>query len=207
LDNIEQIKGLITDASLTINNKGVNQFKIISYHRFIITTNNENPIDTKEDDRRNEIIRSSDEKIGDKAYFNELNKLMDDENVLRTVYDYFKAIPDMDKFGEIPLPITEHQAVLKSANRTKPDLWLESFTDDNLDKTEVKLKPAEVLELFNAWCATEGVEFKIDSLKLGVQLSQLKIDNAVNWDSGRRYKIFNIDILKKHYKLGCIIDI
>jgi hypothetical protein len=74
LDNIEQIKGLITDASLTINNKGVNQFKIISYHRFIITTNNENPIDTKEDDRRNVIIRSSDEKIGNKAYFNEINK-------------------------------------------------------------------------------------------------------------------------------------
>jgi hypothetical protein len=207
LDNIEQIKGLITDASLTINNKGVNQFKIISYHRFIVTTNSENPIDTKEDDRRNIIIRSSDEKIGNKAYFNEINKLMDDENVLRTLYDYLKAIPDMDKFGEIPLPITEHQAVLKSANRTKPDLWLESFTDDNLDKTEVKLKPAEVLELFNAWCATEGVEFKIDSLKLSVQLSQLKIPNSITSDASKRNRIFNIVALKKHYKLGCIIEL
>ena len=71
-DNIEQIKGLITDASLTVNTKGINQYKIISYHRFIITTNSDNPIETKEDERRNAIIRSSDEKIGDNAYFNEI---------------------------------------------------------------------------------------------------------------------------------------
>jgi phage/plasmid-associated DNA primase len=59
IDNIEQIKGLITDASFTINTKGINQYKIISYHRFIITTNSDNPIETKEDERRNAIIRSS----------------------------------------------------------------------------------------------------------------------------------------------------
>lgn len=207
-DNIEQIKGLITDSSLTINNKGLNQIKINSYHRFIITTNNENPIDTKADDRRNVIIRSSDEMIGNKVYFNEINALMDDENVLRTIYDYFKSVPKMNEFGNIPLPKTEHQETLKYSNRTKPDLWLESFTNDNLDKTEVKLKPVEVLELFNKWCIAEGIDFNIDSLKLGVQLTQLKIpDKGISSDAQYRFKIFNIKSLKKHYNLGCLIDI
>ena len=62
IESMGKIKGLLTDASLTINNKGVNQYKINSYHRFIITTNNEEPIETKDGDRRNLIIRSSDEK-------------------------------------------------------------------------------------------------------------------------------------------------
>ena len=42
-ESMGEIKGLITDGSLTINNKGVNQYKITSYHRFIITTNNNKP--------------------------------------------------------------------------------------------------------------------------------------------------------------------
>jgi hypothetical protein len=207
VDNMEKIKGLTTDPSLTINNKGINQYKITSFHRFIITTNNEDPIDTKCDDRRNVIVRSSDEKIGDKEYFNDLNDKMKDENILRTLYDYFKAIPDMENFGNILLPKTEHQEILKQANRSKVDLWLESFTEDNINEKEIKLKPAEVLNLFNRWCDVEGIEYNINSLKLGVQLSQLKIHDAIKVDDGKRYKIFNIDVLKKHYKLGCLINI
>jgi hypothetical protein len=52
------IKGLITDSTITINKKGVNQITIKSYHRFIITTNKDEPINTSKDDRRNLIIRS-----------------------------------------------------------------------------------------------------------------------------------------------------
>jgi hypothetical protein len=69
IDNIEQIQGLNTDASLTINTKGINQYKIISNHSFIITTNYENPIETKDEDKRNVIVRSSDEMIGIKGIF------------------------------------------------------------------------------------------------------------------------------------------
>jgi hypothetical protein len=67
-------KNLVTDGSLTINNKGVNSFEIVSHHRFIITTNNEDPIKTTKDDRRKLIIRSSDEKCGDIEYFEHLYK-------------------------------------------------------------------------------------------------------------------------------------
>jgi hypothetical protein len=49
------IKGLFTDPKITINMKGVNPFEINSFHRFMITTNNEDPITSKKDDRRNLI--------------------------------------------------------------------------------------------------------------------------------------------------------
>jgi sporulation protein YlmC with PRC-barrel domain len=83
-----KIKGLITDSTLTINNKGVNQFKIQSHHRFFVTTNVlDGGIKTLCDDRRNLMIRCSDDKIGDKEYFNKLNYYLDNENVVRTCYD------------------------------------------------------------------------------------------------------------------------
>lgn len=51
-----KIKGLITDSSMVINDKGVPAYMVTSYHRFIITTNNYDPINTSKDDRRNLII-------------------------------------------------------------------------------------------------------------------------------------------------------
>ena len=40
-DSMSAIKALITDTRMTINNKGCPQYEIQSYHRFLITTNNE----------------------------------------------------------------------------------------------------------------------------------------------------------------------
>ena len=67
-----KIKNLITDPSITINKKGVGHYPVVSYHRFIGTTNNEDSIPTEKGDRRNLVIRCSDEKKGDTAYFNQM---------------------------------------------------------------------------------------------------------------------------------------
>ena len=50
-----KIKGLITDPTLMINQKGVSQFSIKSFHRFLISSNKEDPIATKKGDQRNLI--------------------------------------------------------------------------------------------------------------------------------------------------------
>jgi hypothetical protein len=60
-----KMKGLITDPPLTINGKGKDQFPITSYHRFITNSNTADPVKTSKGDRRNVIIRCSDEKKGD----------------------------------------------------------------------------------------------------------------------------------------------
>ena len=79
---IGKVKGLVTDGKLSINSKGVKKSVIPSYHCFVMTTNNEDPITTKNGDRRNLIIRSSDKKCGDEDYFKLLNSLIDNINVL-----------------------------------------------------------------------------------------------------------------------------
>jgi phage/plasmid-associated DNA primase len=45
-----KVKALITNSELTINQKGISQYSIHSYHRFISTTNNEDPTPTSKDD-------------------------------------------------------------------------------------------------------------------------------------------------------------
>jgi hypothetical protein len=71
-DSMGKVKDLITNPLLTINQKGIDSYDTISYHRFIVTTNSLDPIPTSKGDRRTIIIRCSDEKKGDSAYFNKL---------------------------------------------------------------------------------------------------------------------------------------
>jgi hypothetical protein len=204
-----KIKGLITDPKLTINNKGVNQYDIMSFHRFIITTNSSEPINTSHGDRRNLIIRSSDEKCGDKDYFNELHYMLENTHVVKTCYEYFKSIPHMDKFNSLPIPHTEYQSNLKELSVSPIEQWLESFTLSNYEKETMELLGNDTCNLFKSWCTDNGVKYEIDAKKLGVRISNLNIAGV---EKGRHTnkgwtKIYDITKLKKHFKLGCIVKL
>jgi len=204
-----KIKGLITDNSLTINQKGIPQYKIKSYHRFITTTNKEEPINSSKGDRRNLIIRSSDEKKGDYQYFEKIYNYLEDIDVIRTCYDYFKSIPGMNQFKDIPIPITEYQTNLKELSKTPIEQWLESFTREHINEKCIELLGSEIYELFKSWCNINGIKYDIDSRKLGVRLSNMKINGISKGKHTNKgeTKVFNITILKNIFHLGCIINI
>ena len=201
-----KIKGLITDPKITINNKGLNKFEVLSYHRFIITTNNEEPIVTKSDDRRNIIIRSSDEKCGDKDYFKKLYELLDDDNVVKTCFEYFKQIPDMKDFGSIHPPETEYHAQLKELSKSPIETWLEYFTQQNQDRDYIELKSQSIYEKFNDWSIDNGIEYKIDALKLMVRINRLNINGIEKKHTKNgNFTKFDIDKMKKHFGIGCLL--
>jgi len=206
LESEGKIKGLITEPKLTINNKGINKYDIQSYHRFIITTNTEEPVTSKSDDRRKFIIRSSDEKCGDVQYFKKLYELLDDVNVIKTCYEYFKSIPDMDNFKELQLPVTEYHKELKEMSKSPIESWLEYFTAQNMNRDYIELKSESVYEKFNEWCITSGIEYNIDALKLMVRISRLKIDGIEKRkSSGFMVTKFDIEKMKKHFGIGCLL--
>jgi len=207
LESEGRIKALITDPKLTINNKGVSQYDINSYHRFIITTNNEEPVNTTKDDRRKLIIRSSDEKIGDKEYFNKLYSLLDDVNVIKTCYEYFKAIPGIDGFNKIPMPQTEYQQNLKELSRSPVELWLVQLVYDNWNKENVEMLGSETYDSFKEFCKSNNITFEINAVKLGVRIKNMNIDGIEKGKHTKRgeTKLYVIEKLKKHFGLGCLI--
>jgi hypothetical protein len=205
VDSEGRIKALITNPALTINDKGVPSYQITSYHRFISTTNNQEPINTKKGDRRNLIIRASDELKGNYEYFQKINEYLVDLNSLRTFYDYLKAIPDLDKFGSIPIPSTSYQEEQKEANREPIDIWLEDFVSAKFIKNvpEVKATNLELIDSFNNWKRNNNVNYEINTLKLCCRIMNMKLEGITNHKSGDRYKRFDIEKLAKHYGLGC----
>ena len=200
-----RIKGLITDSQLTINNKGVNQYDITSHHRFIITTNNEEPIVTKTGDRRNLVIRCSDEKCNDKEYFKQLNVYLDDSDVVKTLYEYFKSIPNMDSFNSIQMPITEYQQDLKQVATSPIEMWLKSFAVKHERATDpIELVGIDQFALFKSWCFENQTKYDCTTTQFSVRLKRLKICGVIN---GRHTKkgnttFFDINMLKNYFQIG-----
>lgn len=202
-----KIKGLITNPKMTINNKGISQYGIMSYHRFIATTNNEDPIKTAKDDRRNLIIRSSDELKGNTEYFNKMYKLLDDINVIKTCYEYFKTMPDMDKFNELKMPETSYQNEIKDASVSPIESWLKSYIMENYYETEKELLDKEQFDLFKDWCKKCSVEYNLSSIQFGVRINRLNlkgIEKGKHTKKGNT-KIFNIQKLKEEFKLTDLV--
>jgi len=204
-----KIKGLITDPKLFINKKGIDSYNINSFHRFIITTNNEDPISTKKGDRRNLIIRSSDEKCGDMEYFKDLHETFNDINVMRTIYDYLMDIPDLDSFGSLVRPETEYQNDMKEVNRNIFDRWVEYFTTINQDETEMRMLGEDQCKSFTNWCANNKIVYEINSIKMSLAIKRLNLSGikcAVRGHFGN-YTVYDIQELKQYYSIGLLIDV
>jgi hypothetical protein len=200
-----KIKALITDGNLWVNPKGVNQFEINSHHRFFITTNKLEPISTSNGDRRNLIIRSSDELCAKTKknieYFNKLRQYLDDDNVIATCYNYFKNIPNLDKFNEIPIPKTEYQENLKQLSLSPPEQFIRELVI-NETKDIIEIKSKEIFTKFNSWCSDNNIDYDITPLKLSVRLSNLNIkgvDKKHTRDGNST--ILNVKKVKEHFKI------
>lgn len=187
---VGKFKQMVTDPSMTINTKGVNQFDIVSYHRFIITTNSEDPIPTDMQDRRNFIIRSSDELCGNIKYFEDLNKHIEDVNVIKSFYEYLKRIPDMHLFGSIVVPVSEYHEDLKEMSISPIQLWANDIFTFR-DKTTASLTCTECYIDFNQWCKTNYPKYEVSNTKaFSIRLKHLNMKGitAYRTMSGRGYK-------------------
>ena len=199
-----KIKGLITEPTMTINNKGMNQYKIQSYHRFIITTNNEDPITTKKDDRRNLIIKCSDELKGNFEYFKKFYGFLNDVNVIKSFYEYLKKIPDMHKFGDIPIPQTDHQNEMKEMNMEVEERWVRELA---LKEEDFELSGTACFSEFMSFCSNNGIEYHTNAIKLGMKIKRL-LGDAVEKKHTRYGKsvIFFVKKMRERLEIGCSIN-
>jgi uncharacterized protein YihD (DUF1040 family) len=202
------IKALITDPTLTVNNKGVNQIEITSYHRFLITTNKQDPITTKKGDRRYLIIRSSDERKGNIEYFRKFREFAGNDDVLRTCYEYFTNLPDLDKFGLLPRPLTEYQEDMQEANQDPVLKWFEEYVAENKNKKVINILSTDLLQMFECWKVVNHTTYEINNTSFGIRIKRFKFKGV---DKKRSSKgtviVLDIPELVKELKINELVSI
>jgi len=216
IEVIEKLKELIADPTLWIQGKGVKKFSMTSHHRFITTTNNEDPIPTKEGDRRNHIIRASDELKGDIKYFKDINKLIEDDEFIYSIYLYLMNLPDVPRVFDVEhFTKTKYQEELKEASKDYAVLWLEEFVRNSLDDDDIKdksnhmLTSQEVFSSYRQFNDSSKLKCERNIVSFMKHLSLMKMDgiDKVKGAKGLRMTKFDLNVLAKKLFIGCLFDV
>ena len=201
-----KIKSLITDGTMVVNPKGLKSFTIDSYHRIIQLTNDKDPVITSNDDRRNVIIRCSDEKKGDSDYFTDLISTFKGKHALRSIYWRFKSM-DISKFILGVAPKTEYHKEIIEHNQNPLNMFMYWFIENNQAEPTVELSSTDFLGHFTTWRHLTKMKFgeHINALSL---IKKLKLEVRVPEElmrehrtSTSRLRVYDIDGLKRFFKL------
>jgi hypothetical protein len=230
-----QIKALITDPTITIKELYSNPIVVNSFHRFIITSNGDEAVSKKAGDRRKFIIRCSDELCkakfkNDEDKHNELSKyhdkshkLLEDVNVIKTVYDYFKyEIEDMHDFKRLSMPETEHDLETQAINIDTISLWLEHYVYNDLypyvcqkndfakcyerydfpaNEMIIKKTVLQLYRDFTEYVSLNNIKYDCNNVKFAVRLSRLNIDGVGTPVKGNKgnHRMMDIGKIGSHY--------
>lgn len=173
-----KIKQVITDETITINPKGKTPFTMNSYHRYIQLTNNTDPVQTSKGDRRNVIIRCSDENKGNADYFKNIVDLFKSPNALRSIYWCFKTM-DITDFRVGEKIITEYHNEINAHNENPLVLFMTWFVENNTGIVE--LSSVELLAMFNNWRHSCGFKFG-EGMNVLSLIKKLKLDLKIPED-------------------------
>ena len=98
------LKSIVTESSILINEKHQPARQIKSYHRLVAATNAEHFKHTERDDRRDFVLRVSESRKGDQAYWEALNNEMNNGGIEAMAYDLLEM--DLDGFNVRKKPNT-----------------------------------------------------------------------------------------------------
>lgn len=169
-------KAIITDDNININIKGVPQFNMKSYHRFLSFSNNPDP--ALKNKRRDVFFRSSDDKVDDDKYFVEGFKYAKDIKCCKYIYEYFMKLPTKVKITKTDLPKTEYDEILKEEQKSPVLLFLEELTylrEEDGDKITFYASN-DLYCLFKEFCNRNFINTSMTKIGFGMKLSFLRLN-------------------------------
>lgn len=205
-----KIKGLITEPTIRINDKGKSRFEVPSYHKFIAFSNPDaygnEPMNTTDGDRRKWFAKCSDELVKNKPYFDKFYETLDDVDSMKTVFEYFNTLADAKGVLSMDLPVTEYNQSLKDMAVPPLTLFMTDFMTTNVKPT---ITTGELFGRLKEWTGRTGIRYDCNSLQFGCRLSNLEITGMKksNGIGDLRLKGWDFDINKcrESLGLGCLL--
>jgi len=139
-------KALITDKTLIINEKNKNSIEVQSNHRFITFTNNADP--STKNKRRDLFIRCSDEKVGNKEYFEEGFKYAEDYGVCLYIYEYLMGLKVNRTITEFDIPNSDYDEEIKAEQKNIVILFLEDLCNKFIDTNNTNIEEIDNNEIY-----------------------------------------------------------
>jgi len=189
----ETLKYFITTPTLDIQKKGKDQFNVKNYSRFIFTTNNDIPVIVSDDERRYCLIQTSDEKRGDRAFWNETYAIMKQEGFNEALM-HFLLNRDISKFEARNYPKTDYGDGVKQSFIPNHAQWFRQWIERNDEMVEFKEQANKILDRIN-----EMGKFQINHRQLFVAVNEDYKDIITRTKPQNKvHYYFRVEEMRKH---------
>jgi hypothetical protein len=142
------LKALITDTHITLEDKGKKTCQLHSSHCIAITSNHKDHRFIEEEERRFVVIECSNVKR-DSSYFSRLSDIMDDN--ANDFYSYLMRL-DISRFVPSSIPKGKLRQDIEESNINPVQLFL---TENRWDDWAMG---SEIYGLYRLWCGQKGVD-------------------------------------------------
>lgn len=207
--NVESLKHLITEETMTIEKKGIDGETIHNYIRLLFFTNNDTPLKISESDRRYAVFEASDKYIGNVSYFKNLHAKLSDKVYMRRFYDALMSLDISDWNASADRPQTDIYKEMKMANipplkrfmrqYIEERVWSDASStggmDDNPRTELIEVLGADLYKEMRRWCCRTRIaigrdgETTISITKFGRDLKKLPGITSDRTRKGRMYTI------------------
>ena len=131
--NESKLKHYITAEEISVQHKGKDQIRVHNSTDFVFTCNETIAIVMTDDERRWCCIKNSDEKRGDRAFWNETNVLLRHPDAYKAMMWYFLN-RDISAFDPKEYPDTEYQQDMKEAFMPVHAQWFRQWIERHTDE-------------------------------------------------------------------------
>lgn len=171
----EKFKSLTTDVRIQINGKGEKPYEYNNYSKYIVLSNNKNPVYIAADDRRTVVFESDHKHLEDnkREYFDKLHKLKNDKECIEH-YFTFLATRDISNFCADDIPSTSTKNRIKQNQLPSPIEHIK-YMCEHVILGVVYKSVAELYENYSTWCKGSNVKpspekyYKQDIALVGIE--------------------------------------
>jgi hypothetical protein len=171
LDNAEALKAFITAPQMTANPKGVREVTADNFARFIFTTNKANPVDLSDKERRFVLLRCSNRKKSDFAFWKQVRSILFTHYGGKEIASYLLS-RDLTNFQIRELPQNDYQESVIKTEQTSEEKFIDAWEGD-------LTALSELYELYKTYCITNSMPYKADANTFAKQIMTLVRDNIL----------------------------
>jgi hypothetical protein len=153
--NSNKLKSLITAKNMIINHKGIKTYSKDCYFSFYATTNEACPVMIEEEDRRFFHANAGKRHQNEIAFWTEFYQLVEDDTIIRGVYDYFMAI-DLSSWNPRTIYVTQSKETLQENEVVYEKAFLQYLANDS-EADEEEFSNDNLYKRFVAWATLQTI--------------------------------------------------
>ena len=201
-----KFKNLITEPTITINQKNVKSYEKSFYGEFILTTNEDNPIKFGKDNRRFVVLQGDERYKNNITWWNRNDAHLEDEAKMKTCYEYFKNMDITEKtMFNLPKPISEYEKDIIEANRSPVDMFQDELL--TINEPVLDLKKSTLFERYTEFEKGLKLDYNIPRQKFSLQFKNLKLSWArEKMIRGTRYWVLDLNAGRKEKGITDVAD-